>query len=295
MSEVSFVIITGQSGAGKTVTLHAMEDLGYFCIDNLPPALIPRFAQLLSAPEHRVEQVALVIDVRGGGFFEKAVEELMKIEQTGVDMAVLFLEADDEVLIKRFKETRRRHPLAPRAGVDEAIGMERGFLQPLRDRADHVIDTSELGPADLRRRVVSLFGEQEKTPRTLLSVGSFGFKHGVPRSADLVFDVRFLPNPHYVDTLRPKTGLDEDVVEYVWGQALTREFFSRLTEFLMFLLPLYQEEGKSQLTIAIGCTGGQHRSVVLARKLGEHLRDAGYPVVVEHRDLADQTEAEGAV
>jgi len=290
MADVNFAIITGLSGAGKTVALHAMEDLGYFCIDNLPPALIPRFAQLLSAPEHRIEEVALVIDVRGGGFFEQAAEAVMEIEKSGSRTMVLFLDAADEVLITRFKETRRRHPLAPQGGIDEALQTERRFLRPLRTLADYRIDTSELGPADLRRRVFQLFEEQKETRRTLVSVTSFGFKHGTPRSCDLMFDVRFLPNPHYVHELRPRTGFAEEVSDFVWKEPVTQEFFRRLTDFLSFLLPQYQTEGKAQLSIAVGCTGGRHRSVVISRKLGMYLRQEGYPVVVEHRDLEDDDE-----
>lgn len=293
MGDVNFVIITGLSGAGKTVALRAMEDLGYFCIDNLPPALIPRFAQLLSSPEHRIEEVALVIDVRGGGFFERAAEAIVEVDQSGSRAMVLFLDATDEVLIKRFKETRRRHPLAPQGGIDEALRAERRFLRPLRALAHYRVDTSELGPADLRRRVFHLFEGQTKEQRTLVTVSSFGFKHGIPRSADLMFDVRFLPNPHYVQELRPMTGFNDEVTEFVWEEPITREFFRRLTDFLAFLLPQYQTEGKAQLSIAVGCTGGRHRSVVVARKLGMHLRQEGYPVVIEHRDLSDdEVEAE---
>ena len=292
MIDVNFVIITGVSGAGKTVALNAMEDLGYFCIDNLPPALIPRFAQLLSTPEHRITRVALVIDVRGGGFFERAAESVTEISESGSDTKVLFLDASYDVLINRFKETRRRHPLAPEGSIDEALQMERRFVEPLKDLADHIIDTSDLGPSDLRRRIFGLFEEEDTDKRTLVSVSSFGFKHGSPRSADLQFDVRFLPNPHYVDELRPLTGFDERVVEYVWSESLTQEFFGRLTDFLNFLLPQYRKEGKSQLSIAIGCTGGQHRSVVVARQLGLHLRREGYPVVIEHRDVESE-ETEG--
>lgn len=284
MSEIRFVIITGLSGAGKTVALHSMEDMGYFCIDNLPPALMPRFAGLLAAPENYVDQVALVIDIRGGGFFEKAAEAINEMETEG-DSTTLFLEATDEELVQRFKETRRRHPLAGQGSVLEALQRERESLLPLREQADHVIDTTDLRPADLRARLFSLFGGGEETKRLFISVISFGFKNGLPRDADLVFDVRFLPNPHYVEDLRPMTGLNAEVEEYVWSAPLTQEFFSRMVDLLTFLLPQYQNEGKSQLTIAIGCTGGRHRSVVLARQLGLHLREGGYPVVIEHRDL----------
>lgn len=285
MAEIEFVVISGLSGAGKTVALQSMEDMGYFCVDNLPPALMPRFAALLADPENYVDRVALVIDIRGGGFFEKASETIAGIEETGAPITLLFLEASDEVLIKRFKETRRRHPLASRGSILEALQQERRALTPLRERAAHVIDTSELGPGDLRARLFSLFAGDEHPRRLLISSMSFGFKNGLPRDADLVFDVRFLSNPHYVESLRPMSGLNAEVHEYVWSAPLTQEFFARMVDLLNFLLPQYQNEGKTQLTIAIGCTGGRHRSVVLARQLGLHLRENGYPVVIEHRDL----------
>ncbi len=297
MSDIRFVIITGLSGAGKTVALQSMEDMGYFCIDNLPPALMPRFASLLAAPENYVEQVALVIDIRGGGFFERAAEAVDEMSTGGASTTTLFLEATDDELIQRFKETRRRHPLAGQGSVLEALQRERESLLSLRERADHVIDTTDLRPADLRARLFSLFGGGEEAMRLFISVISFGFKNGLPRDADLVFDVRFLNNPHYVDELRPMTGLDHQVHDYVWDDVLTQDFFGRMRDFLGFLLPRYQEEGKTQLTIAIGCTGGQHRSVVLATQLGLHLRELGYSVVNEHRDIQredqDEGEAEG--
>lgn len=292
MSEIRFVIITGLSGAGKTVALHSMEDMGYFCIDNLPPALMPRFAGLLAAPENYVDQVALVIDIRGGGFFEKAAEAINEMETEGAS-TTLFLEATDEELVQRFKETRRRHPLAGQGSVLEALQRERESLLPLREQADHVIDTTDLRPADLRARLFSLFGGGEETKRLFISVISFGFKNGLPRDADLVFDVRFLRNPHYVDELRPLTGLDRQVHDYVWSDAVTQDFFARMRGFLGFLLPRYEEEGKTQLTIAIGCTGGQHRSVAVSAQLGMHLRELGYPVVNEHRDIQQEVEHDG--
>ncbi len=282
MDGVSFVIITGLSGAGKSVALRAMEDLGYFCIDNLPPALIPRFAQLLGAPENLVDRVALVIDVRGGAFFHRIRESLAEIEG---DVAVLFLEADDATLIRRFKETRRRHPLGSEGSISEVLHRERTLLYDLRGRATHVIDTSEMHPGDLRKRVFQLFSEGDHRPGPYVSVVSFGFKNGIPSDADLVFDVRFLPNPHYDEDLRPLTGLDERVWDFVDSSPLTREFFGRLLEFLDFLIPHYRAEGKTQLVVALGCTGGRHRSVVLARMLGDHLRTRSLSVTVEHRGI----------
>ena len=282
MESVRFVIITGLSGAGKTVALRAMEDLGYFCIDNLPPALIPRFAQLLAAPENLVDRVALVIDVRGGAFFQQIRQALEEIEGR---VAVLFLEADDATLIRRFKETRRSHPLSREGSMREVLDRERSLLSGLRERAHHVVDTSEMQPADLRNRVFQVFGDGGPGVGPYVSVVSFGFKNGIPSDADLVFDVRFLPNPHYDEALRPLNGLDEPVRKFVASAAVTQEFFVRLMDMMDFLMPHYRAEGKTQLVVAIGCTGGRHRSVVLARMLGEHLRETGVSVTVEHRGI----------
>ncbi len=285
MQTVRFVIITGLSGAGKTVALRSLEDMDFFCIDNLPPTLMPRFAGLLTQPGNFVDKVALVIDIRGGAFFDAALESIDYLEQAYRDVTVLFLQASEDVLIDRFKETRRRHPLAGEGNMLEVISQERSLLEPLRQRAQHVIDTSELDPAGLRGRLFQLFGDTRHSSPLLISVVSFGFKNGAPRAADLVFDVRFLSNPHYVDTLRPLTGLDHRVADYVWGDPVTREFFSRFEKFVGFLLPHYEREGKTQLVLAVGCTGGRHRSVIIARRLGESLRDDDYRVVVEHRDI----------
>ncbi len=285
MQSVRFVVITGLSGAGKTVALRALEDMGFFCIDNLPSTLMPRFAELLSQPENFVDKVALVVDIRGGAFFDEALQALDELQQGHRSVSVLFLKASDEVLIDRFKETRRRHPLAGEGSMPALLMKERGLLEPFRARAEHIIDTSELTPADLQQRLFQLFGDAEHASPLLLSVISFGFKHGSPRVADLVFDVRFLSNPHYEDELRPLTGLEPDVVDYVWEDEVTQDFFGRLSSFVNFLLPHYESEGKSQLVLAVGCTGGRHRSVVIARKLGEFLQQEDYRVVVEHRDI----------
>ncbi len=285
MQTVRFVIITGLSGAGKTVALRSLEDMGFFCIDNLPPTLMPRFAGLLTQPGNFVDRVALVIDIRGRAFFDAALESIDYLEQAYPEVTILFLQASDDVLIDRFKETRRRHPLAGEGNMPDVIAQERSLLEPLQRKAQHVIDTSELSPAGLRQRLYKSFGDTQHTSPLLVSVVSFGFKNGAPRAADLVFDVRFLSNPHYEDTLRPLTGLDHRVVDYVLADPATGEFFSRLEDFLGFLLPHYEKEGKTQLVVAVGCTGGRHRSVVIARRLGESLRNEDYRVVVEHRDI----------
>jgi len=290
--EVQFVIITGLSGAGKTQALHSLEDLGYFCVDNLPPALIPTFAELCLNTRDPIQRVALVIDIRGGEFFKSAVEALEQLTGLGVTYEILFLEADDDTLIRRYKETRRRHPLAPEGRLIEGIAKERRLLDVLRQRAAHIIDTSELTPRDLREQVVRLLSGGTTLRAMHVHFVSFGFKYGLPLDADLVFDVRFLPNPHYVDHLKPLTGNDTPVDEYVMGYPLARTLLRKLEDLLRFLLPNYVAEGKTQVTIAIGCTGGQHRSVVLANRLSRQLKDMGFDLSVQHRD-AGRDLAEG--
>jgi UPF0042 nucleotide-binding protein len=285
-----FVIITGLSGAGKTSALHFLEDLGFFCVDNLPSVLLPEFARLLPR-EREAPGVAVVVDVRGGEFFNQAVEAFRKLEEMGVRYRIVYLDALDEVLIRRFKETRRRHPLAPEGRVAEGLVEERRRLEPWRDRAHIVLDTTHLRPADLRRRLAELFSHPLEP--LFLYLVSFGYKFGLPLDADLVVDVRFLPNPHYVPELQPLPGTDRRVVRYVLQMEAARDFLRRMKSFLRFLLPHYLAEGKSQLTIALGCTGGRHRSVVLAEALGRFLRRLGYRVTVEHRDLERERAREG--
>jgi UPF0042 nucleotide-binding protein len=278
------VVITGFSGAGKSTAMNVFEDAGYFCVDNLPPEMIRGLVDLFSHPGSKVELAAVVCDVRGGEFFESLVEVLDELEVRGVADRVLFLDADDAALLTRYKETRRRHPLAADGSVAAAITAERAVLAPLRERADLVIDTTNLSAAALRRRVVKDMLPLERE-RLTVSFASFGFKHGPLRDADLIFDVRFLPNPHYVDELRPLTGLDERVVEYVGRDGKLAELYERLHALLDFLLPQYLTEGKAHLTIAIGCTGGRHRSVAIAEHLAARYtgRD-GIAVDVVHRD-----------
>ena len=282
--DLQLVVVTGLSGAGKTQAIHALEDLGFFCVDNLPPALLAPFAALCRQPDSPVRRVAVVMDVRGGDWFDQAVEALQELDKAGVFYRIVFLEASDEALVKRFKETRRRHPLAPQGRLLEGIRAERQRLGALRGRAHVILDTSELTPRQLRERIADLWGGPE-TPRLIAHVVSFGFRYGLPADADLVFDVRFLPNPHYVPDLQPMTGLDDRVREYVLRWPSARRLLEQLQELLDFLLPQYINEGKTQLTVAVGCTGGQHRSVVIAEALAAHLRNQGHRVLVEHRDV----------
>lgn len=280
-----FVIITGLSGAGKTQAVHCLEDMGFYCVDNMPPALLPQFADLCAHSQGRVARVAVVMDVRGDIFFADLADVIEQLRALGFMPRLLFLEASEEALLRRFKETRRRHPLATRhRTLLDSIRLERKQLQELRAGADKVIDTSQLNPKSLKEDIAALF-KARATGTMLVNVLSFGYKHGVPADADLVFDVRFLRNPHYVPALQPLTGSDANVEHYVMEDPLAQAFLTKLDDLLLFTLPLYRDEGKSYLTVAIGCTGGHHRSVVMARMLGATLRREGYEVVVEHRDI----------
>lgn len=281
---VRLVIVTGMSGAGKTQAIKCLEDLGFFCVDNLPPALMPKMAELCFQSEGKVTGLALGIDIRGGSFFHHAVDALEELEKAGYPYQVLFLEASDQALVRRYKESRRRHPLALTTRILEGIRKERRLLEDLRGRATKIVDTSNLTVHQFRQELIDTFAREEDGPGLFVNVVSFGFKHGIPLDADLMFDVRFLPNPHYVPTLKPLTGEDPSVQEYVWKWGVSQKFWRRLTNLIGFLLPHYINEGKSQLTIAVGCTGGQHRSVALGIRLAQWLRDRGYNVGVEHRD-----------
>ncbi|MGE5576470.1 MAG: RNase adapter RapZ [Syntrophothermus sp.] len=280
-----FVIITGLSGAGKTEAIRAFEDLGYFCVDNLPPTLIPKFAELCAQSEGKVNKIALVIDIRGGQFFDSLFGALENLEAVGFRYDVLFLEATDEVLIRRFKETRRRHPLAPEGTILDGLTAERKKLEQLRGRATRIIDTSHMTARQLKEEIMRAFATKDGGARMTVSVISFGFKHGLPLDADLVFDCRFLPNPHYVASLKNHTGNEAVVADYVLKWPITQRFIAKLSDFVEFLMPHFAKEGKSQVIIGIGCTGGKHRSVTLANVLGDFLRQNGYPVTVEHRDI----------
>lgn len=279
------VIITGMSGAGKSQVVRAMEDLGYFCVDNLPPMLIPKFAELCAQSGGKVNKIALVVDIRGGEFFDTLVQVLEGMEKQGLLYEILFLEASDATIIRRYKETRRRHPMAPHGRISEGISRERDRLEQIRGRATHIIDTSGLATATLRGKITDLFAEEREHERMTVTVVSFGFKYGIPLDADMVLDVRFLPNPFYVESLRRKSGREALVGDYIWKWPVTQQFMEKLSGLIDFLVPHYVKEGKSQLIIAIGCTGGLHRSVFVAEKMFEYLKGKGFKVNVEHRDI----------
>lgn len=285
-----FIIITGLSGAGKTQVVHALEDLGYYCIDNMPPALIPKFAEICYSSNGKIDKVAMVIDIRGGDMFSELFNELNSLKASGYHYEVLFLEADDETLVRRYKETRRMHPLAKDGRLIEGIQKERNILEYVRKKANHIIDTSTFKPAQLKDRVKELFEGDISSGGIVINVQSFGFKYGIILDGDLVFDVRFLPNPYYKEELRPHDGHNRDVQEYVMKFEQTHEFLKRLYDMLICLIPYYIEEGKSQLVIGIGCTGGQHRSVAIAIKLYEFLRSKGYNAIISHRDILKNKE-----
>lgn len=280
-----FIIITGLSGAGKSQVIRCLEDLDYYCIDNMPPALIPKFAEICYSSNGKIDKVAMVIDIRGGDMFNELYNELNVLKASGYNYEVLFLEASDEVLVKRYKETRRMHPLARGGGLIEGIQKERSILEFVRNKANHVIDTSNFTTAQLKDAVRELFEGSAGGGGIVVNVQSFGFKYGIILDGDLVFDVRFLPNPFYKENLKNHTGLDEDVQEYVLKFEQTKEFLGKLNDMVTYLLPYYIEEGKSQLVIGIGCTGGKHRSVTIALQLYNHLKAAGYNAVLSHRDI----------
>ncbi len=288
---LQFVIITGLSGAGRTLASHQLEDLGFFCVDNLPPALIPTFADLCARSKGEIARVALVIDVRGGEFFDQLFDSLEQLKRTNIGYRILFLDADDEVLITRFKESRRRHPLADEFGdLLECIQMERQELWEMRERADKIIDTTTATPRDLRDEIVRSFLESNELNGMIIKTISFGFKYGIPHDADLVFDVRFLVNPNYVRNLGHLDGTNRNVVEYVLRDPDTQEYLKRLFDLMDFTIPKYIEEGKAYLTIAVGCTGGRHRSVVVANELCTFLQGKNYHCIVQHRDVAKKRE-----
>ena len=281
-----FVVITGFSGAGKSQAMATFEDAGYFCVDNLPPEMIGSLADLFGHEGSKVERAAVASDVRGGGYFDDLVRVLEDLDERGVPYRLLYLEASQPVLINRFKETRRRHPLANGGSLETAIGREQELLDPLRERADVCIDTSDLSASRLRKVVADKMLPHGKVGKLAVTFMTFGFKHGSPRDADLTFDVRFLPNPHYEADLRELTGLDDSVIDYVTRSDGIGDFYERLTPLLDYLLPAYEREGKSHLMVGVGCTGGRHRSVVIAEHLARVYGERGdYMIDVVHRDI----------
>ncbi len=282
---MDLLIVTGLSGAGKSLAVNALEDIGFFCIDNIPAGLMPRLVDFALQGENQLEKVAVVLDIRGARSTREMEEALASLDEKRVDYEILFLDATDDVLERRYKETRRRHPISLSKGVSvsEALTRERQILRPLFERANYIVDTSLLSTAQHKERICSLFlgGEREAMG---VSVVSFGFKFGLPKEADIAFDVRCLPNPFYVPQLKEKTGLDQEVFDYVMQFEESQQLLERLKALLEYSLPLYVKEGKSQLTIAVGCTGGKHRSITFARLLGEYCQQLGYRCSVQHRD-----------
>lgn len=283
---MQFVIVSGLSGAGKSKTASFLEDIGFYCVDNMPADLIPQFAQLCLATKGRYERVALVTDVRASLTFEGLFKALESLNQMKLQYTIVFVEASTEVIIKRYKETRRKHPLT-RDGSDltTAVERERQLLEPIRNRANAIINTSVLSTAKLRGEIINLVAGDLKDRAMTVTVMSFGFKYGLPVDADLVFDVRFLPNPYYIPGLRQKTGMDPEVRDFVFSYQQTKDFVEKVEDLLAFSLPSYVDEGKTNLVVAVGCTGGKHRSVSVARELGEFVARKGYGLTLSHRDL----------
>jgi UPF0042 nucleotide-binding protein len=283
-TSLDLTIITGMSGAGRSEAAHVLEDLGYFVIDNLPPMLIGKVAELARSTEKPI-RYALVVDVRSGDFLHDLSSAIEELRRMGAHTRVLFLDASTDVLVRRYEASRRRHPLSDTDRVSDGIGRERALLEPLKGEADLIVDTSSLNVHELRDRLRELFADQVGDGKLQVNVVSFGYKHGLPIDVDLVFDCRFLPNPHWVDDLRPLTGLDASVCAYVLSRPETQPFLAQLDNLLELTLPGYEREGKAYLSIGIGCTGGRHRSVVVAEQLGERLRRQGYRAAVHHRDV----------
>lgn len=283
---MEFVVLTGLSGAGKTQAMHSMEDIGFFCVDNLPPALIPVFYDLCTKSESTMGRVAVVSDTRGGELFKSFFTAMETLKMDSKPYKILFLDASDDVLVRRFKETRRKHPLSDdlAGSLEQAVRLERDMLGPVRENSDFVIDTTRMSPAQLKGRIAEQFLSSASDSMSVHCI-SFGFKHGIPMEADLVMDVRCLPNPFYDPELRPKTGLDPDVRDYVMENDETKGFVARYVALLDYLLPMYKKEGKSQLVVAVGCTGGHHRSVALAQYTGDYLGEKGVKASVTHRDM----------
>lgn len=283
-----FVIVTGMSGAGKTEATRSLEDMGYFCVDNLPPKLIPKFAEACMQSDGKIQKIALVIDIRGGIFFDDLFESLNYLKDHKLKYEILFLDSSDEILVKRFKETRRSHPLSPDGRVLNGISCERNRLREVKDRADIIIDTSKYAIKHLREELGKVYGDVVEPEKNLkVTVLSFGFKYGIPVDSDLVFDVRFIPNPFYIPELKKFSGNDEPVSAYVLKQQETTGFLDKTIDLLKFLIPNYITEGKRQLIVSIGCTGGRHRSVAIANQIYKELANEHYDISIEHRDIKE--------
>lgn len=282
---MKFVIVTGLSGSGKSEVMKSLEDMNFYCVDNLPPTLIVNFAEICYQAGPTLDKVALGIDIRGMKFFEDLNESLDTLKKENYPFEVLFLDCDDDTLLKRYKMTRRNHPLALNRQIPEGIKIEREILNPLKNIANYIIDTTNMKPKDLKEEIKKIYSEGDTQINLTISVLSFGFKHGIPKDSDLVFDVRFLPNPYYVDSLRNKTGEDKEVRDYVMDSDISKEFYAKLIDMINFLIPQYVEEGKHHLVISIGCTGGRHRSVTIANLISEEIQNKGYRVVKKHRDF----------
>jgi len=285
MEAFRLIIVTGMSGAGKTQVLQALEDMGYFCVDNLPPVLIPKFSEICRQGGERISNVALVVDIRGGEFFDALSESLQTLKQMGVPYEVVFMDATDETLIRRYKESRRSHPLAPSGRITTGLKKERKILENIRLEADYIIDTTDRKTANLKAYLRSKFLQVGKSEGLSITVVSFGFKHGIPLDADMIWDVRFLPNPFYVPEFRHKTGRVPVVNEYINSFEITEEFKKHYFNTLDFLIPNYEKEGKTQFIIGVGCTGGMHRSVAMAEAYYSHARELGLRISIEHRDM----------
>ena len=281
-----FVIVTGMSGAGKSTTLKMMEDMGYFCVDNMPIPLMTKLAELLIVPNGEITKIALGLDIRSGQNLRALDQVLDELEKAKIPLEILFLESNDDTLVKRYKETRRNHPLSKGGRIENGIAKERKKIAFLKERADYILDTSRMLTRELRSELNRIFAENKEYKNLYITVLSFGFKYGIPSDADLVFDVRFLPNPYYIDELRPQSGNDKTVRDYVMNNDISKEFLKKLVDMVEFLIPNYVAEGKNQLVIAIGCTGGKHRSVTLANELYRRLgENEEYGIRVEHRDI----------
>jgi len=281
---MNILIITGMSGAGKSLAVKCLEDIGYYCVDNMPPGLIVKFAELFLKSESKPENIAMVMDIRSGDMLSELLPALQELAELDIQYKILFLEASDRVLINRYKESRRMHPLAKSGDIEDAIAEERLKLQEIKNKADYVIDTTDLSTRQFKFKLTHLF-YGAKTAGLMVNIISFGFKYGLPPTCDLVFDVRFLPNPYYVEDLKHMTGLSKEVSDYVLNSPECQDFLKRLYDFVSYLLPLYIDEGKSILVIGIGCTGGKHRSVTIAECLKNYLQEREYPVTVDHRDI----------